>query len=102
MPNEYYERLGDSVPFTVFTLVFPEILAGTSAEIEIEVPGSEAGVAVYASPQGDLGNVSLLWCARATRDGFAAIRVCNPTAAPITPTATNWRGVVTLGQGWRR
>lgn len=76
------------------TLTFTAIATVTGQEQTIAVPGAVVGNAVAASPATNLGNTALAWSAWVSAAGVVSVRVVNPTAGSVTPSAVAWTAVV--------
>jgi hypothetical protein len=78
------------------TLTYTAIAAQTCQEQPVTVTNSTTtNFGVSASPRATLGNVNLSWSAWVSAAGTVSVRVCNPTAGSITPSAVAWGVKVT-------
>ncbi len=76
------------------TLTYTAIAAQTCQEQNLTVTGAATTGAASASPQASLGNTNLSWSAWVSASGTVSVRVCNPSAASITPSAVTWTALV--------
>ena len=73
------------------TLTFTAIAAQTCQEQTIAVTNaSTTNFGVQVAPRATLGNTNLSWSAWVSVSGTVSVRVCNPTAGSITPSAVAW------------
>ena len=76
------------------TLNFGAIPPNEAVTRNIQVAGAAQKGSVSASPQLDLGNPHLTWSASIIGTNLVAVRVLNPTAAPVTPNTVSWNASV--------
>lgn len=73
------------------TLTFTAIAAQTGQEQTLAIANaSTSNFGVFCSPRATLGNVNLTWSAWVSSSGTVSVRVTNPTAGSITPSAVSW------------
>lgn len=71
-------------------LSFSSIAARSCRDSSIPVTGADVGSAASASPGGNLGS-NLFWSAWVSATGSVTVRVCNLSAAAVTPAALSWK-----------
>lgn len=71
-------------------LNFSSIAARSCRDSSIPVTGADVGSAASASPGGNLG-ANLFWSAWVSATGSVTVRVCNLSAAAVTPAAVGWK-----------
>jgi hypothetical protein len=76
------------------TLTYTAIAAQTCQEQSVTVPGAASTGVASASPTTSLGSVNLSWSAWVSAANTVSVRVCNPSAGSITPTAVAWQARV--------
>lgn len=73
------------------TLTYTAIAAQTSQEKTLTITGaSTTNFGVFCSPRATLGNANVSWSAWVSAADTVSVRVTNPTAASITPSAVAW------------
>lgn len=90
MVDEFYERRADLVEYRGMLPTIGAIGANSSKEVSVALVGVMAGDAVFGSPGMALGNGDVTWCFWSAANDQISIRICNPTAAPVTPNDVNW------------
>jgi hypothetical protein len=73
---------------------FSSISAQTCQDRKFILQGAAVTGVAAVSPAADLGSASLLWSAYVIGPDIVAIRLCNPSAAPVTPSGAAWNIVV--------
>ena len=76
------------------TLTYTAIAAQTCQEQNVTVAGAASTGVATASPAASLGNVNLSWSAWVSAANTVSVRVCNPSAGSITPSAVAWQARV--------
>jgi hypothetical protein len=75
------------------TLTYTAIAAQTCQEQTLTVTGATSGKPTFASPAATPGS-NLSWSAWVSASNTVSVRVCNPSAGPITPAAVSWQAWV--------
>jgi hypothetical protein len=76
------------------TLTYTAIAAQTCQEQSVTVAGAAGTGVASASPTASLGSVNLSWSAWVSAANTVSVRVCNPSAGSITPSAVAWQARV--------
>jgi len=71
-------------------LTFGAIPSQMCAERSAPIHGIVTGNPSQATPSASLGNVNLSWSSWISDNGTLTVRVCNPSAASITPVPVAW------------
>jgi hypothetical protein len=75
------------------TLTFGSIASGACKESSAYITGANQNLVAHANPAVDVGS-NLHWSARIIGANLVAVRVCNPSASPVTPHVVKWQIVV--------
>jgi peptidoglycan/xylan/chitin deacetylase (PgdA/CDA1 family) len=97
--TQFYRRYWTGSAWSAWKVYYPSnkasvtitptsIGAGSYADYVVSFPGVVNGIAITASPY-DGSTLGLIWCAAPHTADNVKIRVYNPTAGALTPTA-NW------------
>jgi Pectate lyase superfamily protein len=69
-----------------FTAIAPQ----SCQEQPLELTGAETNAVAQVSPAASLGSINLFWSARVSAANTVSVRVCNPSAAALTPKSVEW------------
>jgi hypothetical protein len=70
---------------------WPGLLPGATLLENVPMPNaSPANFGVSCSPQGDIGNASVIWSAQVVNSGVVTIRMVNPSSSPASVNSIVW------------
>lgn len=72
------------------TLNFGAIPPQQAVSRNVQVAGATQSAAASASPQLNLGNPHLTWCAQVLSSGVVQVNVLNPTGGTVSPNTVTW------------